>query len=188
MNVLENKGSVFLQSHFTGQWGGKVFACPFRRPGLDSWVGKTPAEGNDSPLRCSCLESPMDRGAWRAAVHGVPEESGMTVQPHNMTTYTLAVPLSGRPPRLHGARVPRRLSARRYLLCPTRHSFESPQAFLKQRTPVLRTSSPRLRPRSSELVLKDYRPRDTCRKSCFTSGVSKCLSFLHTIRKISTHR
>ena len=42
MNVLENKGSVFLQSHFTGQWGGKVFACPFRRPGLDSWVGKTP--------------------------------------------------------------------------------------------------------------------------------------------------
>ena len=173
----------------TSRASGAVKYSPAHSGGLGSTPGsgRPPAEGNDSPLRCSCLESPMDRGDWRAAVRGVPEESGMTVQPHNMTNYTLAVPLSGRPPRLHGARVPRRLSARRYLLSPTRHSFESPQAFLKQRTPVLRTSSPRLRPRSSELVLKDYRPRDTCRNSCFTSGVSKCLSFLHTIHKISTH-
>ena len=28
-------------------------------------------EGNDTPLQYSCLESPMDRGAWWAAVHGV---------------------------------------------------------------------------------------------------------------------
>ena len=28
-------------------------------------------EGNGSPLRCSCLENPMDRGAWWATVHGV---------------------------------------------------------------------------------------------------------------------
>ena len=28
-------------------------------------------EGNGSPLQCSCLENPMDRGAWWAAVHGV---------------------------------------------------------------------------------------------------------------------
>ena len=28
-------------------------------------------EGNGSPLQYSCLENPMDRGAWRAAVHGV---------------------------------------------------------------------------------------------------------------------
>ena len=28
-------------------------------------------EGNDNPLQCSCLENPMDRGAWWAAVHGV---------------------------------------------------------------------------------------------------------------------
>ena len=28
-------------------------------------------EGNGTPLQCSCLETPMDRGAWRAAVHGV---------------------------------------------------------------------------------------------------------------------
>ena len=29
--------------------------------------------GNGNPLQCSCLENPMDRGAWWAAVHGVAE-------------------------------------------------------------------------------------------------------------------
>ena len=28
-------------------------------------------EGNGNPLQYSCLENPLDRGAWRAAVHGV---------------------------------------------------------------------------------------------------------------------
>ena len=28
-------------------------------------------EGNDTPLQYSCLENPMDGGAWQAAVHGV---------------------------------------------------------------------------------------------------------------------
>ena len=28
-------------------------------------------EGNGTPLQYSCLENPMDRGAWLAAVHGV---------------------------------------------------------------------------------------------------------------------
>ena len=36
-------------------------------PGL----GRSPGEGNDNPLQYSCLENPMDRGAWRAIVHGV---------------------------------------------------------------------------------------------------------------------
>ena len=30
-------------------------------------------EGNTNPLQCSCLENPMDRAAWKAAVHGVAE-------------------------------------------------------------------------------------------------------------------
>ena len=33
--------------------------------------GRSPGEGNDNPLQYSCLENPMDRGAWWAAVHGV---------------------------------------------------------------------------------------------------------------------
>ena len=33
--------------------------------------GSSPGEGHGNPLQYSCLENPMDRGAWRAAVHGV---------------------------------------------------------------------------------------------------------------------
>ena len=36
-------------------------------PGL----GRSSGEGNDNPLQYSCLENPMDRGAWQAAVHAV---------------------------------------------------------------------------------------------------------------------
>ena len=36
-------------------------------PGL----GKSPGEGNGNPLQYSCLENPMDGGAWWATVHGV---------------------------------------------------------------------------------------------------------------------
>jgi len=32
-----------------------------------------PGEGNGTPLQYSCLENPMDGGAWKAAVHGVAE-------------------------------------------------------------------------------------------------------------------
>ena len=38
-------------------------------PGL----GRSPGEGNGNPLQYSCLENPMDGGAWRATVHGVVE-------------------------------------------------------------------------------------------------------------------
>ena len=33
--------------------------------------GRSAGEGNGNPLQYSCLENPTDRGAWRAAVHGV---------------------------------------------------------------------------------------------------------------------
>ena len=36
-------------------------------PGL----GRLSGEGNGNPLQYSCLENPMDRGAWWSAVHGV---------------------------------------------------------------------------------------------------------------------
>ena len=35
--------------------------------------GRSPGEGTGNPLQYSCLENPMDRGAWWAAVHGVVE-------------------------------------------------------------------------------------------------------------------
>ena len=36
---------------------------------IPGW-GRSPGGGHSSPLQCSCLESPVDRGAWRAAVRG----------------------------------------------------------------------------------------------------------------------
>ena len=39
--------------------------------------GKSPGEAHGNPLQYSCLGDPMDRGAWRAAVHRV-AESDMT--------------------------------------------------------------------------------------------------------------
>ena len=32
--------------------------------------GRTPGGGHGNPLQYPCLEDPMDRGAWRARVHG----------------------------------------------------------------------------------------------------------------------
>ena len=41
-------------------------------------LGRSPGEGNGNLLQYSCLGSPMDRGAWQAAVHGVAKELNMT--------------------------------------------------------------------------------------------------------------
>ena len=35
--------------------------------------GRPTGEGHSNPLQYSCLEKPMDRGTWRATVHGVTE-------------------------------------------------------------------------------------------------------------------
>ena len=43
-------------------------------PGL----GRSPGEGHGNPLQYSCLENPMDRGAWQATVHGGHKESDTT--------------------------------------------------------------------------------------------------------------
>ena len=41
--------------------------------GLTPGWGRSPGGGNGNPLQCSCLENPMDRGAWQATVHEVTE-------------------------------------------------------------------------------------------------------------------
>ena len=42
-----------------------------RDTGLIPGLGRSPGGGNDNPLQYSCLKNPMDRGDWRATVHGV---------------------------------------------------------------------------------------------------------------------
>ena len=46
---------------------------------IPGWV-RCPGEGHGNPLQYSCLQNPMDRGAWWAAVHGVAErQTGLSV-------------------------------------------------------------------------------------------------------------
>ena len=40
-----------------------------KRRRLDPRVGRSPGGGHSNPLQYSCLENPMDRGAWQAVVH-----------------------------------------------------------------------------------------------------------------------
>ena len=49
-----------------------VNAGDARDVGLISVLGRSPGEGHcNNPLQYSCLENPMDGGAWRTIVHGV---------------------------------------------------------------------------------------------------------------------
>ena len=48
----------------------KAFACIVGDLGLIPGSGRSPGEGNGNPLQYSCLENPMDGGAWWATVCG----------------------------------------------------------------------------------------------------------------------
>ena len=57
-------------------------------PGL----GRSPGEGNGNLLQYSCLENPMDRGAWWATVHGVAKS--LTRLSNFTFTFTLVISLT----------------------------------------------------------------------------------------------
>ena len=56
---------------FTGGSAGKESACNVGDLGSIPGLGRSFGEGNGNPLQYSCLENPVDIGAWWAAVHGV---------------------------------------------------------------------------------------------------------------------
>ena len=56
---------------FPGGSEVKASACNAGDLGLIPQSGRSPGEGNGNPLQYSCLENPMDGGAWWAKVHGV---------------------------------------------------------------------------------------------------------------------
>ena len=71
MISVYNDASVSL-----GFPGGSVLKNPPANAGDSGSIpgsGRSPGEGNDNPLKYSCLENPMDRGAQQAIVHGVAE-------------------------------------------------------------------------------------------------------------------
>ena len=64
-NQQENIGASLVSQRV------KKSTC--RKGDLGSILGleRSPGEGNGNPLQYLCLENSMDRGAWRAIVHGV---------------------------------------------------------------------------------------------------------------------
>ena len=64
---------------FVGVGGSKGFSSgvavknPPAVQEFNPWVelGRHPGQGNGNPPQNSCLENPMDRGAWRATIHGI---------------------------------------------------------------------------------------------------------------------
>ena len=56
---------------FRGGADDKESACNAGDLGSIPGLGRSPGEGNGNPLEYSCLENSMDRGAWRATVHGI---------------------------------------------------------------------------------------------------------------------
>ena len=64
----------YLKSAFLGGASSKEPACQcrdIRDSGSVPGLGRSPEGGHGNPIQYSWLENPMDRGAWRAAVHGV---------------------------------------------------------------------------------------------------------------------
>ena len=64
--VVEKHCSKFSRSSVS-----KESACDAGDLSLIPGSGRSPGEENGNQLQYSCLENPMDRGAWQAIVHGV---------------------------------------------------------------------------------------------------------------------
>ena len=63
-NLIQYGGPLVAQDR-------KESACNTGDPGVIPGSGRSPGEENGNPLQYSCWENLMDRGAWRATVHGV---------------------------------------------------------------------------------------------------------------------
>ena len=77
LNILKNS-KVYIQYRLNYEYtnarsgsDGKESTCNAGDPGSISGSGRSPGGGHGNLLQYSCLENPMDTGAWRAAVHGV---------------------------------------------------------------------------------------------------------------------
>ena len=77
---------LYYSQSFPCSLSGKESVCSAEDMGSVPWSRRAPGKGNGNPLQYSCLENPMDRGAWQATVHGV-ERVG-----HDLETKPLSPP------------------------------------------------------------------------------------------------
>ena len=68
-NVMALEGGAFERWGFPGGSDGKEPAFDAEDLGSIPGLGRPPGGEHGYPLQYSCLENPMDKGAWRAAVH-----------------------------------------------------------------------------------------------------------------------
>ena len=64
---------------------GKEPACNAGDLDSNPGMGRSRGEWNGKPLQYSCLENPMDRGAWQATIHEVTESD--TTEGHSLTKF-----------------------------------------------------------------------------------------------------
>ena len=64
MKNFEAKKVEYYNGNFLGGSDGKASACNAGDLGSIPGSGRSPGEGNGNPLQYSCLENPMDGGAW----------------------------------------------------------------------------------------------------------------------------
>ena len=77
--MSENKiypvsATCFFRETYLGSPGGsngEESPCHVGDPGSIPGLGRSPGGGHGNPLQYSCLENPMDGGAWKATAHGV---------------------------------------------------------------------------------------------------------------------
>ena len=63
-NLTKWSRNSYFDKRFPGGLDGKVSACNAGDPGLIPGLGRYPGEGNGNSFQYSCLENPMDGGAW----------------------------------------------------------------------------------------------------------------------------
>ena len=77
-HIFHLKAPGCRERSFPGGASGKETAGDVRDGCSIPGSGRSPGRGHGNPLQYSCLENPMDRGAWWATVYGVSKESDMT--------------------------------------------------------------------------------------------------------------
>ena len=78
MQIHMKRGQVCGYQGFPCSSVSKESACTAGDLGSIPGSERPPGEGNGNPLQSSCLENPMDRGAWQATVYRRSQESDTT--------------------------------------------------------------------------------------------------------------